>query len=195
MSRSGRCSAMRSIIWPPTMPWLPAACASAATSSQRTPGSPWVSGCGQHLEGERQQRVARQNGGGVVERLVARSAGRAEDRCCPSPAGRHAPANRHAPARSPPPTCSALRAPTREELRARQHEERPQALARRERGIAHRLEARAPRARPARAISRSRVASVSAAASASAVREVGARGPERLSQGKQAPSPAGRRRR
>ena len=68
-----------------------------------------------------------------------RSGGRAADRCCPSPADRHAPANRHGPSRSRGDLQRA--APRhREELRAGQHEERPQPFAGRQRGIAHRLE-------------------------------------------------------
>ena len=60
-----------SIIWPPTMPRVPAAAPSASTSSQRACGIGMGVGFGQHLEGAGLQRVAGQDGGGFVEGLVA----------------------------------------------------------------------------------------------------------------------------
>ncbi len=68
---SGWRSAIRSIIWPPTMPAAPAAPASAATSSQRTAGSPWVSGFARTSNAIVNKPVAGEDRGRLVEGLVA----------------------------------------------------------------------------------------------------------------------------
>ena len=69
---SGCRSAIRSIIWPPTMPAPPAALGQRddqlACAPRRRHG---VSGSSQHLEGHRQQAVAGQDRGRLVESLVA----------------------------------------------------------------------------------------------------------------------------
>ena len=67
---SKRPSAARSSICPPTMPPSPAARASAATSSTRTAGSGCVSRARQNVEGKRQQAVAGEDRGRLVEFLV-----------------------------------------------------------------------------------------------------------------------------
>ena len=58
-------------------------------------------GMRQHLEGQRSAARRRPAPRSPRRTPCGRSAGRAADRCCPSPADRHAPANRHAPSRSP----------------------------------------------------------------------------------------------
>ena len=70
IDRSGRVSASRSSIWPPTMPCAPAALARSPTRWARTDGIAVRVLVRQHLEGQRLQRVAGQDGGGLVELLV-----------------------------------------------------------------------------------------------------------------------------
>ena len=70
-SRSpNRPSPARSSIWPPTMPPMPDARASARVSNSRTVGSRVDFVAGDDVEGERQQPVAGQDRGGVVGLLV-----------------------------------------------------------------------------------------------------------------------------
>ena len=97
--RAKRPSAARSSIWPPTMPEAPAARARAATSAMRIVGL-GVDPRAITSNAERQQGVARQDGGRLVEGLVHGRSAAAQCRHRPSRADRHAPANSNAGARA-----------------------------------------------------------------------------------------------
>ena len=176
-SGSKRPSAARSSIWPPAMPPRPDARASSRTSAMRTRGSAETSSRAMHVEGEGQQRVAGQDRGRLVERLVHGRLAAAQSRHCPSPAGRHAPANSSAriPARRRP--AARGRAARRTVPRSRPPETAAAACRRRARHSAS-LRAGAPAAPFRRAAvcavsSRSSSASVSAAVAVSRAEKVG----------------------
>ena len=187
MSRSGCFSATRSIIWPPTMPLHPAAMRQRGDQFAPHRGIAMGVGLRQHLEGQGQETVARQHRGRLVEGLVA---GRT---AAPQIAVVHRRQivvdqriGMHHLDRAA--ACNALRRATEKSCALASTRNGPQPLARRQRGIAHRLEHPRLEAVGTRRSGVRATASVSLRGVGERVGEARARRPESSVKGHAAPS-------